>query len=146
SAVGCALSLRLPFVGLSSARPRALHSFLHDALPICRRVELVRGLRVASPPLPACEQPLRVIPERIDLYGLSPTRCDDPVVDLCVHPRELVADLALSEQPILGIDTDPEARAVHVMRHDVAQYREQPLERIGVATRPDVPVDRMEEP
>src|SRR5690606_3872530 len=110
------------------------------ARAVCRRVELVRGLRVASPPLPACEQPLRVIPERIDLYGLSPTRCDDPVVDLCVHPRELVADLALSEQPILGIDTDPEARAAHVMRHDVAQYREQPLERIGVATRPDVPV------
>src|SRR5690606_14531952 len=49
------------------------------ARAVCRRVELVRGLRVASPPLPACEQPLRVIPERIDLYGLSPTRCDDPV-------------------------------------------------------------------
>src|SRR5690606_41553604 len=74
-----------------------------------------------------------------DLWG-------DPLLCLYLYLPRPVARRTLPEQPILAIDTVREARAAHVMLHDVAQYREQPLERIGVATRPDVPVERMEEP
>ena len=43
---------------------------------------------LADPPV---QQAQRVVPERVDLHGLAAPRRHDPVVDLRVHPRELIA-------------------------------------------------------
>src|SRR5205085_5302679 len=48
----------------------------------------------------------RTIPERIDLYGFTTARCNHPVINLRVHPRELHSGRALMQQPIVWINTD----------------------------------------
>src|SRR5215218_964777 len=71
---------------------------------------------------PSLQQPKRVVPERVDFNGLASARCDDPVADLRIHPRELVALCALTQQPIARVHADAEPRAAHVMVDDVAEH------------------------
>src|SRR6185436_7096981 len=82
------------------------------------RLPRTRGMRgeiesVAAAVLrrPPGGQTERVVPERVQLHRLAAARRDDPVADLRVHPRELVALGPLREQPVGGIDANAEARA-----------------------------------
>ena len=58
-----------------------------------RRASLIRQLSVGRRGLvvpllqEAHEGTYRVVPEGIDLHGLTNTRCDDPLADFGVHPR-----------------------------------------------------------
>src|SRR5690349_24096712 len=67
---------------------------------------------------PCLEQAQRVVPERVDLHGFASPWRHHPVVDLRVHPSQLVPPGALAEQTVFGIDADPEARATEVGRDD----------------------------
>ena len=60
---------------------------------------------------PACQQAQRVVPQRVDLDRLAAPRRHHPVVDLGVHPGQLVALGALAQQAVGRIDADAEARA-----------------------------------
>ena len=95
---------------------------------------------------PAGQQAERVVPEGVDLDGLATPWRHHPVVDLGIHPGELIPLGALTEQTISRIDADAEARPTQVMLDDVAQDREQKLERRTVVGREQVAVERMEEP
>ena len=65
----------------------------------------------------------RVIPERIDLYSLSPARSDHPAVHLCIHPGELIALLSLNQQPVVAVDMNVEKCSAQVISNDVQQLR-----------------------
>src|SRR5260370_40903092 len=66
----------------------------------------------------------RVDPEGIDLHGLAGTRCDDPVADFCIHPRELHTWPPGIQKPIGRIDTDVVARARDVRIDHAGKNRE----------------------
>src|SRR5215203_2307664 len=74
-------------------------------------VQLLGLRRLTDRARPACHEPECVVPERVDLDGLAAPRRDDPAVALRVHPRQLVALLALREQAVRGVYLDAEARA-----------------------------------
>ena len=59
------------------------------AHPRGRRVESQAVAAVAQSAVPVGEQAQGVVPESIDLDGFAAPRCDDPVVDLRVHPGQL---------------------------------------------------------
>src|SRR4030095_11123865 len=65
--------------------------------------------------------------ERVDLDGFAATWCHDPVAYLSVHPGELIAGGALTQEPVLRIRADAEERA-------------------GVADHVHVPIEGVEEP
>src|SRR4249920_356919 len=120
------------------------------------RVErLARALRVRSEietiptamlPNPAVEQAECVVPERVDLDGLPAPGRDDPIIDLRVHPRELIASLPLPQQSVSGIDADAEPGAIEVMPHDVRKHGQQSAECRGVVSGADVAMHGVEEP
>ena len=112
----------------------------------CMLPELAAGSLTLLLRDPAGQQAERVVPEGVDLDGLATARRHDPVVHLGIHPGELIPLGALAEQPISGIDADAEARAAQVVVDDVAQDREQQLERRTVVGRDEVAVERVEEP
>ena len=71
---------------------------------------------------------------------------DDPIVDLRVHPRELVARRALAKEPVLRVDADPEARTGDVLVDDAAEDGQERGEHRLVLRHADVPIERVEEP
>ena len=82
--------------------------------------ELADRLAVSRATAPVGHEAQRVVLECVDLDGFAATRRDDPVTDLRVHPRELIALRALMQETVFGIDADAEARALQVMLDDVA--------------------------
>ena len=72
---------------------------------------------------PLFHQLQRVVPQRVDLHRLAAPRRDDPVVDLRVHPRELIALRALRQQAVLRVDVNAEMRAAHVAVDDALESR-----------------------
>src|SRR5262245_57004777 len=82
---------------------------------------------------PAVEQAQRVVEQRVDLDGLSAPRRDDVAIYLGVHPGERVARSALTKQAVGRIDADAEASAAHVVVDDVAQDRQEDLQRVVVS-------------
>ena len=75
-------------------------------------IDRTRGLPIVHFAGPLLHQAQRVVPERVDLDRLAAARRHDPVVDLRVHPGELITRGALAQQTVAGIDVDAEVRAV----------------------------------
>jgi len=73
--------------------------------------------------VPVGEQAQRVVPEGIDLHRFAAPRCDHPIADLGVHPRELESGRALAQQAVVPIDADAEARAGEVALDDLDELR-----------------------
>src|SRR5258708_13103983 len=48
----------------------------------------------------SCHRSKRVDPKGINLHRLASSRCDDPVADFCVHPRELHTGTSAIENPV----------------------------------------------
>ena len=99
---------------------------------------LLGGLVAAGLAHPALQEPQCVVPERVDLDRLAAPRRDDPVVDLGVHPGELIALGALAEQAVAGVDADAEARALDMPVGDLDQPGQEGREGlaiVGVASR-----------
>ena len=80
-----------------------------------------RSPRLLRPPL---HQLQRVEPQRVDLDRLAAARRDHPVVDLRVHPRQLITLGALRQQPVALVHADAEARPAHMAFHDPLQRRD----------------------
>ena len=95
---------------------------------------------------PAFHQTQRVVPERVDFDRFASPRRHHPVVDLGVHPRELISLRALRQQPVAFVDVDAETRAADVMIDDVLELRVQQRERQPIARALDVAIDGVEEP
>jgi hypothetical protein len=63
-----------------------------------------RRRRITFLAQPAGQQHQGVEPQRVDLDRLAAPRRDDPVFDLSVHPRQLIAFGALAQEAVGGID------------------------------------------
>ena len=95
---------------------------------------------------PTGDEAKRVVPERVDLHRLASPRRDDPAVHLCIHPGELVALGALANQPVGGVHTDAEQRALRVGVDDRLHHRQQLHHQIVVAGRETIPLHGVKEP
>jgi hypothetical protein len=87
-----------------------------------------------------------IVEERVDFDGLAAAGRDDPIVDLGIHPRELIALGALAEQTVCRIDANAEVRAAEMVVDDVFQRRQQSGQQVAIARDLDVAVDGVEEP
>jgi len=86
--------------------------------PEARR-ERAQAARKEGPPARIdCRGELeRVQPERLDFDRLADSRCDHTIANSRVHPRQLLARHAGSQQCVI-VHPDPEARACAVTAHD----------------------------
>ena len=65
----------------------------------------------------------RVVPQRLNLHRLADARRHYPVADFGVHPGELHARFAGSQQPVAFFHVDAVARSLHVPLDDLQQHR-----------------------
>ena len=97
-------------------------------------------------PQPLLEQPQRVVPERVDLHGFAAPRRHHPIIHLGIHPRELVALLALPQQTVLGVHPDAEASAAQMVVYDIHKLGQQQPQGGPIRGVVHVAVDRVKIP
>src|SRR5260370_29202931 len=83
----------------------------------------------------SCHRSKRVDPKGINLHRLASSRCDDPVADFCVHPRELHTGTSGIEKPVGRIDTDVVARSRNVRIDHAGKNGEKFLQCRGILSR-----------
>ena len=88
----------------------------------------------------------RVEPQRVHLDGLADAWRDHVVADLRVHPRELHARLAGTQETVGGIHRDAVPRSVAMPRHDRFERRVQLFQQPVVSGRGVMGADRLHVP
>ena len=96
---------------------------------------------------PAFQQAQGVVPQGVDLDRLAAPRRHDPVADLGVHPGQLIACRALSQQAVAGVHADAEVRAPQMMLDDVAAASAAAAEACrGRSVTVEITIEGVEEP
>src|SRR5579884_901783 len=73
-------------------------------------------------------------------------RCDDPVINFGVHPGELHSWRTLTEQSVVGVDTNAIGRAAYVPINTLLQLWEEFFQEGPIACCGGVAVKRVEHP
>src|SRR3954464_10716147 len=74
-------------------------------------IERVRLLDAAKLVDPSLQQKERVEPQRVNLDGFSAAGSDDPVVDLRIHPCQLITFCPLPQKTVVFVNANTEACA-----------------------------------
>src|SRR3954447_3526666 len=93
-------------------------------------IERVRPFDDAKLVDPSLQKKERVEPQRVNLHGFSAAWGDHPVVDLGIHPRQLVALCSLPQKTVVFVDADAEACASDMAADDLDERRQQHPQRV----------------